>query len=87
MACSCCHPTPVDSSLSAFLLIMSKLNALEALMATAAEQIAALDAKLKAQGAVLTDLSDDVPGVLGVELVAVHLGCDRYGTGGGHGRP
>jgi uncharacterized coiled-coil protein SlyX len=59
MACTCCQPAPVDNSLQALLLILSRFDALEALVATAAEQIDALTARVDAQGALLTDVAAD----------------------------
>ena len=63
MACTCCQP-PVDNTLPAFVLILNKLNALEALMATAAEQLALLNEKLTAQSTVITDIAADVQALL-----------------------
>jgi hypothetical protein len=59
MACSCCQPRPEGTLLEALLLILSKLTTLETLVATAAEQINALTARVQAQGALLTDVAAD----------------------------
>lgn len=69
MACTCCQPAPVDNSLQALLLILTRLDALEATVATAAEQITILNDKLAAQATVITDVAADVAALL--EAVAV----------------
>lgn len=69
MACSCCQTAPPDPVLGAFVLIMKRFDALEAMVATAAEQITALNDKLTAQAAVITDVAADVQALL--DAVAV----------------
>lgn len=63
MACSCCQP-PADNGLQALLLILTRLDALEATVATAAEQITILNDKIAAQATVITDVAADVAALL-----------------------
>ncbi len=56
--CSCQHPAPADP-LSVLALILTGINRLENLMATAAEQITALADKISTQGAVIVDIAAD----------------------------
>lgn len=69
MGCSCCQPSPEGATLQALLLILTRLDALEATVATAAEQITILNDKLAAQATVITDIAADVQALL--EAVAV----------------
>jgi uncharacterized coiled-coil protein SlyX len=68
MACSCCQPS-TDPVLAAFTIILARLDALEATVATAAEQITVLNDKLTAQATVITDIAADVQALL--DAVAV----------------
>lgn len=59
MGCSCCQPEPEGTVFQGLFLILSKLNTLETIVATAAEQITALTARVEAQGVVLNDVAAD----------------------------
>lgn len=56
----CCTPhSPGADSFTALMLVLRRLDQLEEVMATAAEQINALNVKVSAQGDVLTDIAAD----------------------------
>jgi hypothetical protein len=56
--CGCHQPAPPDAY-AALVLVLTKLDALEALMATAAEQIALLTTRVEALGTLLNDVAAD----------------------------
>lgn len=60
MGCNHCDPTPSPVVVYVDLTpVLARLDTLEALMATAAEQINALSAKVDAQTALITDIQSD----------------------------
>lgn len=57
--CSCNHDPSTEAILASLNLILVKTIHLEELMATAAEQIAALTTRVEAQGVLLVDVAAD----------------------------
>lgn len=61
---ACCNDTNININVPGLDTVLAQLDRLEQLMATAAEQIQALDAKVTAQGDLLTDVKADFDALL-----------------------